>query len=246
MQSEHILNAENSALDLGKLNFDAIDVAIFDFDGTIVDSTPIYHAIYREVLRKLSVSNRDMEYLTYDFWQEHLNTNKKHVDVVGYLINRHKLENKTTPITFRKMRNDIECDYFDGCYPLKELDDNPKSYVFSDVITQMKKHKASGAAVHVVSHNYGFVVSFILASLGMFSLIDGFHTHCEHDELKTESDTNLPKEETFAQLVRKAGNEDPTRCIVYDDLDVHLSNARNLGMQAMRVDASLRTASLCD
>ena len=133
------------------------DVAIFDFDGTLIDTASIFPFIHKEVLRELGVAENDISYLTLNYWIDNINTNTEHIDVPAYLIDRHGLQDVTNGHQFRVLRQNIELEYFSGLRTVPELHEL-SAYGNVPVLKELQRHWESNAKCFIVSHNYGRIV----------------------------------------------------------------------------------------
>lgn len=212
-------------------------IAIFDFDGTLIDTIQIYPLIHRELLRDFGVSEKECSYLTPEYWQHEIYDKNEHIDIVNMLIQKHHLEDKTDELDFRTRRNNIEIEYFRGERNIKGL--KPlSSYIIRPIYNEFVHLYNNRTQCYIVSHNYGTIVDAAMQSLELSDYITDCFTHCLYDELKHEKyDRNEKKEDSFARLIEVAIQDGYTAqdCIVYDDLLVHISNAQKLGMKTVLV-----------
>lgn len=208
------------------------EIAIFDFDGTLLDTPHIYPFIHKELLRELGMSEDDIAYITDGYWQREVAGKEGHIDMPVYLSQRHGVD--ITPLEFRIRRQRIEEEYFTGVRQIDEL--RPlEEYIILPVVDDMKRLHAAGARCFIVSHNYGNVVECAMRVLGLDGLLEDCYTHCAYAELMhPRYDRSEPKKETFARLAKLASS--PNQCVVYDDMDEHLRSAKELGMDSVKVD----------
>lgn len=211
------------------------DVAVFDFDGTLADTVFVYPLVNKEVLRELEVPESEMAYMTTRFWIDNINTNRNHVDVVAYLIERHRLGDRTDPIGFRKLRQAVELEYLAGERDIAGL--SPfREYANIAVTRDLRRLYENGARCFVVSHNYGCVVESALSAMDIEHMFEDCFCHCAYEEMKHPTyDRNQPKIASFKAILDKTGC-DPSKAVVYDDLIQYVKDAISLGMDAVLVD----------
>lgn len=209
------------------------EIAIFDFDGTLLDTPMIYPFIHKELLRELGVPEDEISYITNSYWRREVTSKGEHIDMPAYLSRKHAID--VTPLDFRRKRNQIEREYFTRQRDIEELM-SPESYLIKPVISDLRRLSENGTRCFVVSHNYGSVIEFAMESLGLSKLFEDYYTHCSWEELRHPLyDRNEPKGETFARIAGFAS--DPGVCIVYDDMREHIESAISLGMDAVLVDS---------
>lgn len=213
-------------------------IAIFDFDGTLVDTASIYPFIHKEVLRELGVEEEELSYLTLPFWQKEIAEVGEHIDVPAFCIAKHNLENVVNGLEFRKLRNRIEQEYFDGIrniFDLELLD----AYQNIPVVRDLIQYHTDGTECYIVSNNYGIIIEKALSTLGLSEYFVDCYTHCRHAEFKHPTyDKTQPKRISYEQLIAHARelDGDASDCVVYDDLMVYIETARELGMEAVWID----------
>lgn len=212
------------------------DVAIFDFDGTLVDSLLIYPFIHKEVLRQAGVEEQELQYLDFNFWHKEVASIPGHVDIVSYMIERHGLEGILDGVSFRRMRNSIEMEYFSRKAMIPELSTELCDYAIKPVIKDLHRLKRAGAKCFVVSNNYGNIVESALEALDISNMFEDCFCYCAYEDMKHPTyDRNQPKKVSFAEIMQITGVE-PSQCVVYDDLLKYVEEATSLGMDAVWVD----------
>lgn len=211
------------------------DVAIFDFDGTLVDTEPIWWAVHLATCERLGVYARELEY-SYEQWKDEF-SNTRMSTIADVLMKRYHLEEEISNEHFRKLRTDIYVEYLTGHTQMPRLDYEPfEHFVNDDIVDALKTYHSDGTHCFLVSRNYGIVIVPTLAQLKLDEYFEDVITNCTTPSLAIYSDKNEPKAASFARAARWYAREgDPARCIVYDDSDKHIDTAELLGMSTVKV-----------
>lgn len=205
------------------------DLAFVDFDGTLLDTKPIWWSMHIQACASLG-ADKAAEELPLDIYLEKFDGTRMR-DVAAYLIKHYDID--CDPIHFIEKRN---AHWFDYLFHDRNdlLGTFMKEHVNQGLVKTLQDLRDAGCAIYLVSRNYGMIIIPTITHLGLGDLFDGYVTNCTPKEFRVSSDKNEDKEDTFNRLMEDHGaNAD--RCIVFEDSSKNIESAIALGMHACKV-----------
>lgn len=188
------------------IDFDNIDAAIFDIDGTLIDSMWMWHAI-------------DVEYLGRFHIEVPENLQK---DIAGMsFVETADYFKRTFPIEDSK---DKMMDDWNLMALYKYENEVTAKVGVIDFINQLKN---KGIKIGIGTSNSYTLAKAGLISTGIFELVDSLHT-------ANEVKTGKPAPDIYL-LVAKDLDVKPSRCIVFEDISNGILAAKNAGMKSVAV-----------
>ena len=181
-----------------------ISTVIFDMDGVIIDSEPIYFKVEQELLRELGINFSKKEHSKYvgrsDLWQS--------------IKDKYGLDFDADEIQEREQNRYMT-------YLAESFNDGPIEGV-SDLI---KSLKSDGYTLVLASSSPMENIRFVLKKFG---LLDFFSHKVSGDELETSK----PHPEIFLEAAKMAGTE-PQHCLVIEDSQNGVRAAKDAGMKCV-------------
>lgn len=184
-----------------------IEAAIFDLDGTLIDSLGIWHRIDVEYLKTKNLSV-----------PENLHTDIGHLSfsqTAEYFKKRFNIEDSIE--TIMKTWNDMAFEFYSTSTPLKEGAKELLYYL-----------KTKGIKIGLATSNSTTLLEIALRQNGIYDLFDSITTTSEVDNGKDSPDVYL--------LSAKKMNVSPSNCIVFEDLLVAIRSAKSVGMKTVAIE----------
>lgn len=186
--------------------YDTIKAAIFDMDGTLIDSMWVWEKIDVEYLARRNIAiPKDLRAAI-----EHLNF----YEVANYFKNRFKLTDSIEEIT--NEWNEMAYDHYANNVKLK-----------AGVENYLKFLKSHGIKIGLATSNCIPLIEACLKKLGVYDFFDSITTTDEVSRGKDFPDIYL--------LAAKRLGASPSECIVFEDILPAVISAKKAGMKVIAV-----------
>lgn len=186
---------------------DNVQAAIFDLDGTLIDSLGIWHKIDIDYLKSKNLTV-----------PEDLHTDIGHLSfsqTAEYFKKRFNIEDSIE--TIMATWNDMAFKLYSTSTPLKEGAKEFLSYL-----------KSKGIKIGLATSNSTTLLEITLKQNGVYELFDSITTTSEVSNGKDHPDVYL--------LSAKKMNVHPSNCIVFEDLLVAIKSAKSVGMKTVAIE----------
>lgn len=181
---------------------EAFDAAIFDMDGTILDSLGVWEQIDRDFLEKKRGIEVPPDYV-------HSIAAMSFSEIANYTIDRFSLSE--TPEELMREWNDMAAYEYANNIKIKPF---VKEYI--------EKIKAKGKKIALCTSSPKDFFEPALKNNGIYDLFDAFANTCEAGVGK-----NSPK--VYLIAASKLGIE-PSKCLVFEDVSIAAQCAKGIGM----------------
>ena len=185
---------------------DNIDAAIFDLDGTLIDSMWIWKQIDIDYLKRFDIELPD------DL-QEELE-GRSFTESAEYFQKRFGIKDDIE--TIKQAWNDMAMDFYSHRVTLK-----PGVKEMLDLL------KSRGIRMGVATSNSPELVKAVLGNLKVFDYFEEIHTSCEVEHGK-------PFPDIYLLVAEKLGIE-PERCLVFEDILPGIIAGKMAGMKVCAV-----------
>ena len=184
------------------MNYDLFDVAIFDMDGTIMDSLGVWEKIDREFLENKRGIKVPDDYV-------HAISAMSFTEIANYTRERFNLSDSAEELK-AEWTQLAEYEYAHNIF----LKDGVREYI------EMPKKQGKKIVLCTSSPDYFYVPC--LKNNGVYEMFESFTNTCEAGEGKNST-------KVFLLASQKAGVK-PQRCIVFEDVLSAATSAKNAGM----------------
>lgn len=197
---------------MNKDGLKSIKVAIFDFDGTILDSEPIWCELSSALVSELCGGH-----ISFDEWIQ----NYQHKPSVSALVVKDFKLNKSAE-EFREIRNER---FKDLCQKNPE---KIRGRAVQEVLDSIDHFTCQNIPMYVVSCSFAGPIKEALRTLGIL------------DRFAEIRDDVQDKASEYSKIARKE-NVEADNCMVFEDSEDNIAIAEELGMKAFLVTTQTST-----
>jgi len=184
-----------------------IKAVIFDMDGTIVDSEPIYERVNDEIYEKYGFD------LTQADYNRHLGSNLR--DVWTDILERHPVKEEFSHYKIEDFMEEHIHSYYQG---LKEADDLE---LMPNVEHWFQFFKEHGYQMIIASSSYAPVIKYIYQRFGLERYMEGYVDG-------NSIENGKPAPDIFLKAAEKLGVK-PEECLVIEDSEHGVNGAHQAG-----------------